>query len=330
MRRFRFLRRRGLERECGLGFDDGRLGDRLGDRSHWSDRSDRSDRSHQGGTGRPGVRLPVHRRGPFGLDGRQGDRRCRRESEDALFDERFVDAPRGTRQEERAERLARAIGGVRRRRERLETHGGQGRDRGQVEERLSGGRARGSRVSESSKGSESSGGSPRRPRCCRGLRRRPFQSDDAGVQEIDLCVAVVEEPVKVEPLTRPARLSRGDVGFDQQLVRDELGRIARHRAFEDLDRRDSVVRLHQTAPEGDLGGEVVRMLLEAGTQDVDGVAEATGAAILLRELQEGARLGVALPALPKLVQLFGRERLRHAALRSWGGPRRPLRNVASA
>ncbi len=141
---------------------------------------------------------------------------------------------------------------------------------------------------------------------------------------------IVEELVQVQTLTRLACLSLGEVRLDQELVGDELRRVARYCAFENLDRRIRCIGLHQATTERHLGGEVGRVLFEARFEHMQGVRKAAGAAILFRKLQEGARLRVTLPTLPELVQALGRKRLRQGLPPFRRPPRRPLRSIASA
>ena len=278
-----------------------------------------------GRAGRPGGRFPVHRsgRGEFirrcfdhvqGHDGLRLGKDDRGESENPLLREGRVDSPRGAGREERTERLLRrGIGAGQRSRARelwLERHLGQGLRGGEVEECALAHRA-----------------ALHRPR--RG-RRRTAQGPNAGLERLDLGVVVVEQLVEFQTLTRLAGLSLGEIGLHQQLVGDELRRVARHRALENLDGGIGGIGLHQATTERNLRGEVGRVLLETGSEHMQGVRQASGAAILLRQLQEGARLRVTLPALPELVQALVRERLRQGLSPFRSPPRRPLRSIASA
>lgn len=152
-----------------------------------------------------------------------------------------------------------------------------------------------------------------RPAPRRQGRRLVAELPQTALQPIDFGIAVVQEAIEIEALAGVREVAQREMGLDQQLVGDELGGVLTDRPFEPVLRPRGLAHLEQAAAHRDLGRQVRGVPGEPFVEGRHRLGEPAGTPILLGELQEESRVGIALPALLELGQALRGDGLRQAA-----------------
>ncbi len=117
---------------------------------------------------------------------------------------------------------------------------------------------------------------------------------------LQLRIAIVEQPINFEPLTCAVWVCGPQISFDQELVGNDMGRIAFDHAVEQGNGSVELAEFEPTTAEGHRCRKVAGAALEPLFEHVRGFGKPAEFAILFGQQQINARIRVVIPALSQL------------------------------